>query len=107
MANLADALRRKATPLEANFVHSVGVRLARGRGHRKRQDILCDGGTAADVGVGADAHELMHRTKRAHHSPFLYDDMTAQRRAVHQHAVVADNAVVSIMRIGHTQTWIP
>src|SRR5208283_899472 len=103
MVNFTNALRRKATALESDLIHSIGVRVARRRGHGKRQDILGDGGAASDVGMRPNAHKLMHRAKRAHHSPFFHRHMPAQCRAVHQHAVVANHAVVPDVGVGHDQ----
>src|SRR5258708_35649020 len=53
--------------------------------------------------MSADAHVLMHWAKRADHGPFLHGHVSAEGRAVHQHAVVSNHAVVSDVGVGHDE----
>src|SRR5271165_4793314 len=51
----------------------------------------------------SDAHKLMHRTERTDHGPFLYCDMAGERSGIDEHHMIADEAVVPDMRIGHDE----
>src|SRR4051812_31512335 len=51
----------------------------------------------------ADPYKLMHGAKRAHHGVFLNRHMSAQGRAVYQHGVIADHAVVANVGVSHDQ----
>ena len=44
-------LRAEAGPLQADLIEAVGMGLALSGSQRERQNILGDGGAAADVGV--------------------------------------------------------
>ena len=59
LAQLVDLLAGKAMALEADDVES-GERGAVAEHHAEGNDILLDPRHAADEGMGADAHELMH-----------------------------------------------
>src|SRR5579859_5141678 len=65
------ALLREAAALEPDRVQSISMDVARDAGLGERQYVLRDGRAATDVGVGADTHELMHRSERAEHRPFF------------------------------------
>ena len=79
------------------------MRVARRRRHRERQDILRDRRSAANIGMRADAHELMHRAERSHHRPLFDRHVAAQGGAIHQHGVIADHAIVPDVRVRHDQ----
>src|ERR1700752_2787003 len=50
-----------------------------------------------------DAHELVHRAQRAHHGPFFDGHVSGQGRAVHQHGVISDHAIMPDVRVGHDE----
>ena len=106
MMNPGDAFFGKSAALESDFVDSIGVRVARGGSHGERQDVLRDGRASANVGMRADAHELMHRAERAHDRPFFHCDMTRDGGAVDEHGMIADHAVVADMGVSHDQQMI-
>src|ERR1700751_3611788 len=103
MTNLADTLWRKAAPLEADFIHAVGVNVACCGSHGKRQHMLRDGCAAPNIGMCSNPHVLMYRAQRAHHGPFFDRHMPRESRAIDQHGVVSDNRIVPNMRIRHDQ----
>src|SRR5579872_1461369 len=51
----------------------------------------------------ADAHKLVHRTERSHNGPLFDGHMAGDRRAIHQHAMVANHAIVPDVRVGHDE----
>jgi hypothetical protein len=101
--NFGDAVFGESAALEADFVHAVGVGVAGGGGHGEGQDVLRDGGASADVGVGADAHELMHGAERSDDGPLFDGDVAGDGRSVDQHDVIFDEAVVADVGVGHDE----
>src|SRR5208337_1456417 len=91
-------------PLQAGFVQHVGVCVALGASHGIRQHIPRDRGSTPDIGMSADANELMDRTKRADNCPLLNGDMTCERGSIDQHGVIANQTVVPNMRVRHDQS---
>ena len=80
--------------------------VAGGNGFGEGKHVAGDGGAASDEGVGTDANKMVHRTKRAHSSPFFHDDMASQSCGVGEDNVVADYAIVRNMRVGHDERVI-
>src|SRR5208282_1840719 len=99
----ADALAAEAAAFEADFVQPEGVGVAFGRGEREGQNILRNGSAAPDVGMRADAHELVDRAERSDHGPVFHGYVAAQGRSVREDGVVADHAVVRDVGVGHDQ----
>jgi len=101
--NFRNPLLRESAPLQSDFVHEIRVRFARGRRHREGQHILRDGRSTADIRMRANAHKLMDRAQRSHNRP-LFDHYVASKcRAVHQHDVITNDAVMPDMRVRHDQ----
>src|ERR1035437_4094344 len=103
LAKLFDLRWGEAAALEADFVETVGVVVALDRGQRVRQDVLGDGRASADVGVLADAAELVHGTERADDCVVLDDDVAGERGSVGEDASVADGGVVADVDVGHDE----
>src|SRR5208337_1942307 len=103
MMQRGNPLLRKTTSLQTEFVQHVGMGVAFSTGHRVRQHILGNRRPTTDVGMGSNAHELMHRTECTNHRPLLNGDMTCQCGGIDQHRVIADEAIVPYMCIGHDE----
>ena len=106
MVNLADAIFGETAALEAGGVQSVGMGVASGNGFGKGKHVAGDGGAASDKGVGTDANKMVHRTKRAHRRPFFDDDMASKSCGVGEDDVVADDAIMCDVGVGHDQRVI-
>src|SRR5206468_12204837 len=106
MVNLSDAIFGETAALEAGGVQSVGMGVAGGNGFGKGKHVAGDGGAASDEGVGTNANEMVHRTKRAHRGPFFHDYVASQSCGVRQDDVVADYAVMGNVRVGHDERVI-
>src|SRR5262249_28194181 len=103
MVDLLDALFAEAATLQAERVQTVRTRLA-GRGYfSKRQHVLSDHCAAAYIGMGADAHKLMHAAQRADYGPLLDGYVAGHGRAVDQHDAVSHHGIVADVRVGHEQ----
>ncbi len=72
MVDFPDAFRREAAALEADGVDAVSMGIAGSGGFRKWKNVARDGGAAADVGMGADADELVDGAECADDGP-LFD----------------------------------
>src|SRR6185437_17047329 len=103
MVDLGDALLAESVALKADRVHSIGVGLASGDGFGKWQNIFCDSRAAADEGMSADAHKMMHRAKCADRGILLDNHVAAKRCSVGQNYVIANHAIVRDVRIGYYQ----
>src|SRR5215469_16981399 len=79
------------------------MRPAFGRGFRKWEHVASDCSSAADIGVGTDAHKLMHRTEGADHRPFFDGHMPAQGGSVGQDGMVSYHAIVGHVGVSHDQ----
>src|SRR5437899_6064491 len=51
----------------------------------------------------SDADKLVHRSQRREYRPFFYNHVSGKGRAVHQHGVIADLAIVADMQVGHDE----
>src|SRR6266571_5301624 len=107
MVNLADSIFGETAAFESGSIQSVGVGVAGGNGFGKGKHIAGDGGAASNEGVGTDANKMVHRTKRAHRSPFFDDYVASQSCGVGQDDVVADLAVMGNVGVGHDQRMAP
>ena len=94
-AELFELLRSKALALETYFVKAVGVVVALDGGEGVGQDVLGDRGASADVGVAADAAELVHGTEGADCGVVFDDDVAGECGGVGEDAAVADLRVVA------------
>ena len=97
-----DLLGRKAAAREPDLVYAGIVRLAVGNDDIGR-DILPDKRTALYHGVVADMHPLVHGRMAAYDDPVADFDLAGERGAVGQHAMAAQNVVVSDMYIGQKE----
>jgi hypothetical protein len=64
---------------------------------------LGDDGATADVGVGSDSRELVHGRESADGGPLFDGDVSGECGGVGHDDVVADEAVVSDMCVGHDE----
>src|ERR1019366_8870903 len=94
---------RKPATLQAHSVQHVGVGVAFGAGHGVGQHIAREGRATPDVGVSANPNIVVYRAQRAHHRPLFDSDVTRKSGSVDQHDVVADEAIVPDMSVGHDQ----
>src|SRR5262249_12921549 len=93
----------EATTFQADRVQAVRTRLAGGGYFSERQHVLRDHSSAADVGMRADAHKLMHAAQRADHGPLFDRYVAGHSSAVDQHGAVSHHGIVADMRVGHEQ----
>jgi hypothetical protein len=103
VVNFANTFFAEAAAFEPNSVQSKSAGAAFGGGFGERKDVAGDRRSAADEGVSADAHEVVHRAQRTNRGPILDDDVAAQGRGVGHDYVVADRAVVSDMGVSHDE----
>jgi hypothetical protein len=101
--NFANTFFAEAAAFEPNSVQSKSAGAAFGGGFREGENVAGDRCSAADEGVSADAHEVVHRAQRTNRGPILDDDVAAQGRGVGHDYVVADRAVVSDMGVSHDE----
>ena len=91
------ALFGKTLALQANLVHAETSGLAFGHDQRKRRHILGDHSGCADVGIAADAAELMHRRAKSNGGEVFDGHVTRQGRTVHEQIAVPNMTVVTHM----------
>src|ERR1700691_814048 len=102
-AQRLNLLAREAATLQPDDVETRQTRAI--APHRAiGDDVALDPGDAADHGMAADAHELVHRAQAAEHGVILDADMAGQGRVVGHDDVIADDAVMRHMRADHEQT---
>ena len=101
--DLLDALFAESVAFEAHCIDSVSMSAALGSGFRERKNVASDRRTATDECMRAYAHEVVHRTQRAHRSPILDDDMATQGRTVGHDYMIANRAIVGYVSVGHNQ----
>src|SRR3974390_1629803 len=100
---LLDALCREAPALQSNLIQRVSVGATLSAGHRIGKHILRDDGAATDISVRADACVLVNRTQRPDHRPLLHGDVPGEGGSVDEHGMIADDAVMSYVCVGHDQ----
>src|SRR5437879_2299142 len=64
-AEFLELLRGKATAFQAYLIEAVGVVVALDRREGVRQDVLSDRSASTDIGMAADAAELVDGAERA------------------------------------------
>ena len=101
-----EALASETGAFEADGVEAVAARFARRDNFREWKHILGDHGVGADVGVAADAAELLHGRKGADGGVIVHDDVAGESRAIDENCVAADLAVVADVGVGHDQIVI-
>ena len=107
MVNLADSFLADASSLQSDGIHPESVRVAFGGSLRKWQHILRDRRSSADIGVCANSYELVHRTEGPHHGPILHRDMPPKSRSIGHDDMVANDAIMRDVRVGHEERVIP
>ena len=100
-----ETLRREAAPLQADGVDAVGLRLGP-VGLAERQHVLTNDGEGADVGVVADADELVAADVGAEGDPVADVDVAGEPDVVGEHGVRADAAVVRDVAVGHEEVLV-
>ena len=85
-----DAIGRKAVAFEADGIHAVAFRVARGDDFGKGRNVLGDDGVRGDVGILADAAELMDGAERADGGVVFDGDVAGKRGAIDEDRVAAD-----------------
>ncbi len=98
-----DAIGRKAVAFEADGIHAVAFRVARGDDFGKGRNVLGDDSVRGDVGILSDAAELMDRTERADGGVVFDGDVAGKRGAIDENRVAADLGVVADVRVGHDE----
>src|SRR5208283_1914511 len=97
-----DLFGAEAAALESDLVDS-GQPRAIARNHRVRRHILRDLGAGRDERVCTDAAELMHAAHALEADEFFEHTMSTELGRVHQDAIVADDAIVRDVHVGHHQ----
>ena len=98
-----EALAIEAPAFEPDRVHTVAMGLALGNDTRKRRHVLGDDGASSDVGVAANAAELVHGAERPDVRIILDDHMASKCRPIRENGVVADDAIVCDVGIRHKE----
>ena len=106
MMDFADSLAREATAFQSQRVESIGVGVACGHRFRKRQDVSGDSSAASDKRICPDAHEVVYRAERAYLCPVANRDVTTEGGGIGQQDVIADQAVMSDVRVSHDKRVI-
>src|ERR1043166_8410986 len=88
-----------------DLVQAIATRVIANR-KSERQSIFDNDGIAADVGLTADATELMNAGIGAYVCAFFNDYMTRKRRRIGHDHVVANQAIVSNVCLGHQKAII-
>ncbi len=99
----AEALGGKSFALQADGVDAVAGGLALGDHAGKWRHVLGDDRGSADVGIAADAAELVHGRKGADGGEIFHGDVAGQSGAVGENGLVADVAIMRDVRVGHEQ----
>src|SRR5262249_9655512 len=85
-----DAVGRKAVALEADGIHAVAFRVARGDDFGKGRNVLGDDGVRGDIRILADTAELVDGTECADGGVVLDGDVAGERGAIDENRVAAD-----------------
>src|SRR5437879_4230741 len=101
--DFAQSFSAKSFALKANGIHAKCVHFALRAGERERQDILSDGSTATDIGVCANAHELMYWAKRTNHRILLNGYVAGECGGIRHNDVVRNAAIVRNVRVRHNE----
>lgn len=101
-----EALAGEASALEADGIEAVAARFAGRDDFREWKHVLSDHSVRADVGMAADAAELLDGRKRADGGVIVHGDVPGERRAIHENRVAADLAIVADVRVGHDEIVI-
>jgi hypothetical protein len=101
---LFDAGVAESAPAKANGIHALET-----QGFARDDDegghVFANEGSATDHYVGADFDELVHRGESAQNGPIANFDVASERDVVDQNYVVANDAVVGNVGIGHYEAF--
>ena len=91
--------------MQAHLVHAlIGDGVA--GSHAIRRNVLVDQGAALNHDMTADERELVHEGATTDNGPISYLDLSGQLCRVGHDDMVAHNAVVCHMAIGHDQAVV-
>ena len=100
---LLEAILREAAAGETDLVDAEGVHFPALRGEREGEDVLRNGGAAADEGITSDGDVLMDRVERADGGVVLDSDVAREGGGVGEDAMIADDAVMADVDVGHDE----
>ena len=98
-----DAVGRKAVAFEADGIHTVAFGIARGDDLGEGRNVLGDDGVRGDIGIFADAAELMHGAEGADRGVVLDGDVAGERGAIDENRVAPDLGVVADVGVRHDE----
>ena len=104
-AQVVDLLAREAAPAQPDDVEAREMGAVADR-HAVRDDVVLDARHAADEGVLADAHELVHGRRRRRGWRSRRSAMAGEHHVVGADDVVADLAVVRDVRVDEEQAVV-
>ena len=99
----SNALGGKSLAFQAHAIHAKAARAARRDDFRERRHVLGDDGVRGDVGMFADAAELMHGAERADLRVVFDGDVAGESGAIHEDVEIAELAVVPDVRVRHDE----
>src|SRR5690606_899649 len=104
-AQFMDLLARHAGALHADYVEPAQSGAVANR-HAERDHVSGKTAAAADEGMMADAHELVHGGQTADIGVIANLAMAGERRLVGHDDAIADDAVMGDMGIGHEEAAV-
>ena len=101
--NLVDAILFKAAAPQTHDIDAVNLDAPLVHGTRERQHILGNHGVTANIGVAPHAAELVNAAEGADGGVVFDDDVARQGGPVAQDGIVAYQAIVGNVHVGHDQ----
>src|SRR2546421_6015221 len=105
MMQSLDSSRRVPARAHADFVQAITLGVITD-GQRKRQSVFHHHRVTADISLAANTTELMHARIRPYVRVVFDDYVARQRRGVGHYDMIANQAIVRDVCLGHEETIV-